>query len=360
MSALYVHIPFCDHICAYCDFAKVFYKSDWVNRYLSALEHEMSEHPMTLFETVFIGGGTPSSLSLVQLERLLKMLEPYTSKVIEYTVELNPESTTKEKLDMLKSYGVNRLSFGVQTTNDSILKVIGRQHRLSDVEQVLELAKEIGFENISFDFMYGLPNQTLEDIHKDLEWIKKQSIQHISYYELILEDNTKLKIDGFKPLDSEMGIRIDELIESTFKLIGLDRYEVSNYALPHFKSKHNMVYWDFKPYVGIGLNASSFYQNTRRQNTKSLTQYLERNFEPSLIALSEDEQRYEYLMVGLRKVSGIVLKDYNDYFHSNVLDDFPVLKEYLDKGLLIQSDTNLFASKEGYLVLNDILVDCLD
>ncbi len=359
IQSLYVHIPFCHHICTYCDFAKVFYKNDWADQYLIALKEEMKTHPTGQFKTIYIGGGTPSALSLEQIKTLLVFLNPYTQNVEEYTVEVNPESASIDKLSLLKQYGVNRLSIGVQTTNNHLLQLVGRKHRMNDVIKVIQDAKAVGFKNISLDFMYGLPNQTLQDIKNDLDWIHQVGVQHISYYELILEDHTKLKVDGYQPISQEMGILIDDLVETTLANHQLKRYEISNYALNGYESKHNLAYWHFDAYIGLGLNASSYYHHQRRQNTKNLSKYLNQQYDPEVISLTMDDERYEYLMVGLRKTEGIDLNVYSQLFNSCLLDDFSVLHDYIKSHHLMLNQSYLSTTKKGYLILNDILVDCL-
>ena len=201
--SLYVHIPFCNEICSYCDFCKVLYQSQWVDDYLDKLDEELYQKEENLLYTIYIGGGTPSSLSCMQLKRLMNMLKYYSYRVKEYTVEVNPESMNEEKLKILYDGGVTRLSIGVQTFQEELLEPLHRRHHNKDVFDLMTKAKEIGFQNISIDMMYGLPYQTQKHIQNDLQIIKSLDIQHISYYSLILEEHTLLDIQHYQPIDEE-------------------------------------------------------------------------------------------------------------------------------------------------------------
>ena len=191
--SLYVHIPFCESICSYCDFCKVYYDQKQSDLYLQRLNEELSQIEQHHLKTIYIGGGTPSALNDEQLEKLMSMLKPYSLKVEEYCMEVNPESMDYYKLKILKKGGINRLSIGVQTFQDHLLKEIDRHHNTIQVKNIIKYAKEIGFDNISIDLMYGLPKQTKEDIQKDIEVLKSLDLQHVSYYSLILEEGTIIK-----------------------------------------------------------------------------------------------------------------------------------------------------------------------
>ena len=191
--SLYVHIPFCESICSYCDFCKVYYDQKQSDLYLQRLNEELSQIEQHHLKTIYIGGGTPSALNDEQLEKLMSMLKTYSLEVEEYCMEVNPESMDYYKLKILKKSGINRLSIGVQTFQDHLLKEIDRHHNTTQVKNIIKYAKEIGFDNISIDLMYGLPKQTKEDIQKDIEVLQTLNLQHVSYYSLILEEGTILK-----------------------------------------------------------------------------------------------------------------------------------------------------------------------
>ena len=217
--SLYVHIPFCESICSYCDFCKVYYDQKQSDLYLQRLNEELSQIEQHHLKTIYIGGGTPSALNDEQLEKLMSMLKTYSLEVEEYCMEVNPESMDYYKLKILKKGGINRLSIGVQTFQDHLLKEIDRHHNTTQVKNIIKYAKEIGFDNISIDLMYGLPKQTKEDIQKDIEVLQTLNLQHVSYYSLILEEGTILKYKNYQPLDEESEYQLTLFIEQELEKI---------------------------------------------------------------------------------------------------------------------------------------------
>lgn len=360
MSSLYVHIPFCNHICSYCDFSKVFYDNDWANKYLDALEFEIRDKCIDeSFDTIYIGGGTPSSLSLEQMERLFSMLKPFSLKTKEYSIEVNPESMNKEKLDLFLKYGINRLSIGVQTFNDEKLKLIDRYHTSHMAIQLINDAIEKGITDINVDLIYGLPTQTLNDLRNDIIVLSSLDISHISIYSLILEDNTILKNKGYKPLDEEDDARWYDLINDELIKNDFTHYEVSNYYRKK-PSIHNLVYWHYKDYEGIGLGAHSLKNGKRYENTRSLSKYLKGNYLMDKMILKKDDQIFEKIMMGLRLLEGININEINCDFDINLLDKyFEPIKKYTELGMLEVENGYLRTTKEGMKFLNTILVDFL-
>ena len=246
--SIYIHIPFCSNICSYCDFAKFYYNSDWVDNYLSSLEKEIKlNYKGEVVDTIYIGGGTPTVLNLNQLEKLLKITNLFNKKNIEFTVETNVDLSL-EKIKLLKKYGVNRISIGVQTVNPKYLKFLNRNHTKEEVINLINLLKEYNF-NINVDLIYAIPGETLEELNEDLDFILSLDVNHISTYSLIIEPHTKLYIDNVSNIDEDLDYEMYKLINK--KLNKYHHYEISNFAKKNYESKHNLVYWNNLNYYGI-------------------------------------------------------------------------------------------------------------
>lgn len=359
-SSLYIHIPFCQQICAYCDFCKVFYNEKQVDDYLAVLKSELQALKITEpLKTIYIGGGTPSSLNDEQLEWLMDIIKPYQSDVTkEVTIEVNPESMDYYKLDILKKGGITRLSIGVETFNDKLLKGINRQHNCSQVERIIRYARKLNFENISIDLMYGLPNQTIEDIKQDLKIVEKLQLQHVSYYSLILEDHTVLKNQDYQPLDEENEALINQLIDDYLSKIGFNKYEISNYAKEGYESLHNLAYWQYDNYYGAGLGASSKIDDCIIEHSRNLNGYLRRQDITTKIVNSKEETMFNHLMMSLRLVKGLDLNDFERRYNLKVIDVYPeAIKKHLALNTLVIDDKYLRCTKESIKFLNTILLD---
>lgn len=320
MRALYVHIPFCHQICFYCDFNKVFFKNQPVDEYIEALGDELNmygkDEAFHTLETVFIGGGTPTSLSAEQLETLLAHIRSVvpTDALREYTIEANPDELTEEKLRVLYDGGVRRLSIGVQSFNDDLLKALGRTHSADDVEGVIETARRVGFTNMSIDLIYGLPEQTLDDWKETLRRALALDLPHYSAYSLIVEPKTvfyNLQKRGalHLPDASVEGDMFTTLME-TMNDAGRVQYEVSNFARPGFESVHNLVYWDNDEYAGVGAGAHGYVDGVRYANIGPLPHYLEtvQKGERPLLTTHDvtlNESMEEEMFLGLRKRTGV-------------------------------------------------------
>ena len=360
-KALYIHIPFCLSICTYCDFSKLYYKKEWVQKYLQALKQEMLQNMVQeTIDTIYIGGGTPSSLDEEDLETLLKMIKPYAKNVLEYSIELNPETMNINKLKLLKKYGVTRLSIGVQTFNEKILKKINRQHSNQQVFGLINRARLLGFEDISIDLMYNLPNQTIQDIQNDLKLVKELNLKHISYYSLILEEHTILYNQDYTSMSDEEEYECNCLIINELKKMGLKRYEISNFAYKGYESLHNLVYWHHYDYYGFGLGAHGFINHKRYYNTRKLTDYFNGIFKIYEEELTLTDLMFETIMLGLRLTQGINIKQFNLEYQVDLLKiyDNPIEKYINQKMLMIENDY-LKATPLGLDFLNDILVDIM-
>lgn len=369
IQAAYLHIPFCTHICHYCDFNKVFVKGQPVAEYLQAMEQEMKEtvaqFPTERLQTIFIGGGTPTALTIEQLDFLFTSIHrslPFAVDRVEFTVEANPNELSREKLQLLKDVGVNRLSIGVQTFDDTLLRQIGRTHQARDVWQAVETAKAVGFTNISIDLIYGLPGQTLEQFRKDLAVAFSLNVPHISAYSLIIEPKTvfyNLMRKGklFLPSQDEEA----EMYEETMKQMqqhGYVQYELSNYARTGFESRHNLTYWNNEYYYGIGAGAHSYVNGIRNVNIGPVKKYIEHIEKGQLPyveqhEVNERERMEEEMFLGLRKIEGVSKQRFYEKFHRSLNDVFgDVIAKQTANGLLEETETHLRLTHRGKLLGN--------
>lgn len=361
IKSLYIHIPFCEHLCDYCDFTKVQYFSLFAEQYINHLKKEMHSYQINKnLKTIYIGGGTPTALEDELFEQLLLMVEPYIKSVEEYTIEANPESLSLHKLQLMKKYGVNRISLGVETTNDEILKAINRHHTFEDVKKAISTAKEVGFDHLNVDLILGLPGTSLEQIQKDLLNLLTLNVQHISCYSLTVHPNTKFFLDGVKePLD-DVNRTYYDLVNQTLESHGFIHYEVSNWAKPGFESKHNYTYWRNEQYYGLGLGASGYIGNQRYTNNRSITSYLKGNYQGDSETLSpKDEMEYQ-IMLNLRTIEGLNLTDFQQSFGVNLFESKKEEIERLIKlHLLILKDNRLIPTYEGMMVLDQIILSLI-
>jgi oxygen-independent coproporphyrinogen-3 oxidase len=275
LNSIYIHIPFCKKICNYCDFCKIYYDENTAEKYLESLKKEIESYSINgTYKTIYIGGGTPSSLSITLLEKLfsylknIKLVDDY-----EFTFECNIDDITEEKLRLLKDNRVNRLSIGVETINRDLQKFINRLHTKEEITNKITISKKY-FSNINIDLIYAIPGETLEILKEDLDFITNFNINHISLYSLIIEEHTKLYIDNVKPIDDNLDYEMYYYIINYLKEKGYKHYEVSNFAKEGYQSIHNLTYWNNNKYYGLGLGASGYINNTRYNNTRSITKYL--------------------------------------------------------------------------------------
>ncbi|MDY0100924.1 MAG: radical SAM family heme chaperone HemW [Bacilli bacterium] len=360
INSLYIHIPFCEHLCHYCDFAKLFYDENLANKYLDVLFSEIDSYQIKKVKTIYIGGGTPSSLNISQLEKLLKKVTPFLSAGGEFSFELNVENITLEKLKLLKFYGVNRLSIGVQSTNLEILKSLNRQHSFVEVEKNYYLARELGFNNISLDLIYGTPKQNIEILEKDLENLLKLNPEHLSIYELSIHPNTVFYLNNIKPLDEDESRKQYNLILKILRNRGYKRYEIANFAKPNYQSKHNLTYWQNKNYYGVGLGAHGYIKNLRYQNTKSLTKYLKGEiiYEKEILSL-EDEEKY-FWITNLRLEEGFKIDEYiSRYGKKRFQRRIDQLKQTGLFKYMIKSNNQVRLNDDGLMLLDYLLIEII-
>lgn len=361
MISVYIHIPFCHSICSYCDFCKLYYDKKMVTNYLDALEKEIkSTYRGEQVRTIYIGGGTPSSLDIDELNKLFSILDIFDkSQLEEYTIECNIENVTEEKLKLFKEANINRLSIGVQTFNDKLLKMLERNHNKETVFSVVEKAKSLGFDNINLDLIYGINGETLDDLKSDVEMYLKLGVSHVSLYSLIIEPHTKLYIKKIDEIDEDLNSTMYDYINKTLKDSGYIHYEISNYAKPGYESKHNLVYWHNEHYYGFGLGAASFIDNSRYENTRNLTSYLSGIYKISDNILSDKEMMENEMILGLRLTSGVDKNVFYKKYHKKIEDVFNV-REMIDKQMLIDTDDSLYIPENKLFISNEVLIEFID
>ncbi|MBQ9072146.1 MAG: radical SAM family heme chaperone HemW [Bacilli bacterium] len=358
IKSVYIHIPFCDTICSYCDFCKFIKNSDWIEKYLIILEQEInSKYEGEIINTIYIGGGTPSCLNIEELNELFNIIKIFNkSKTLEFTFECNIENITEDKLKLLYENGVNRLSIGIQTFNNNYLKFLNRNHNKEDIIEKINLAKEIGFENINIDLIYALPNQTLEELSNDIDEFLKLDITHISTYSLIIEPNTKVFIESYKNIDEDLDYEMYKLICNKLKDNGYNHYEISNFSKSGYESKHNLTYWNNNEYYGFGLGASGYIDNIRYDNTRSFNKYLNGEYIKKSHELDIKETIENEFILGLRKINGINKEDFKSKYNKDI-KSIEVVNKLLKEDKLLENEKNIYINPDYIYVSNDILIE---
>jgi len=356
-NALYVHVPFCQHLCHYCDFTKLLYDEKKAELYVDQLIAEIHGYGITPVATIYIGGGTPTALSLTQLEKLLNAVAPLLEPGAEFTVEANIENATREKLLLLQKYGVNRLSLGVESMHDEILASMNRHHTAKEAVETVRLAQILGFKNINVDLIYGLPETDLSIIREDLNKMLALNVDHISTYALLVAPHTVFFAHHVAEPTQEVAREQYDLILTTLRRAGYERYEVSNFARNGKQSKHNLVYWNDEEYYGVGLGASGYLDGVRYTNTKNLTKYLAGNYidqKETITPLIEEEN---FLMLKLRLAHGFTKADYRERFDTEFNAKYKEEVERLvKKGLLIDEPERVRCTDDGIMLLDYVLL----
>lgn len=366
----YIHIPFCEHICYYCDFNKVFLEGQPVDEYLELLLREMdlqlAQTPIDQAPTLYVGGGTPTALTAQQLDRLLGgIVQRFPMNTVEeFTVEANPGDLTVDKLKVMQNYGVDRLSMGVQTFDDRLLKKIGRKHTADDVYQTMAFLEKADFRNVSIDLIYALPGQSLASFRDTLKRALDLDLPHYSLYSLILENKTmfmnwvrqgRLEL----PDQEEEGQMFEETIKAMEKA-GRKQYEVSNFALPGHESKHNTVYWHNQHYFGFGAGASGYLGNRRYKNYGPIQHYL-KPLRQGILPVMENEvltrenQMEEEMFLGLRLKEGVSFQRFQEKFQRSLESVYgDVLSTEAKAGHLVVENGSVRLTAQGLLIGNDI------
>lgn len=367
--SLYIHIPFCKQRCFYCDFPTFAGKERFREEYIDALIKEIKEKCMNYrIKTIFIGGGTPSHLESQELEKLLSVVKTLNlTKDIEYSMECNPGTLTKEKLLVMKKYGINRISFGLQSCNNKLLKEIGRIHTFEEFLENYNLARSSGFDNINVDLMYGLPNLTVELWRDTLNKICELRPEHISAYSLIIEEGTafyKLYEKDKLNLPSEDDERVmDKLTKDILKENGYHQYEISNYSLEGMECEHNKVYWSQEEYIGVGTASTSYINRCRMSNINNIREYIEKiNSSQNIIAEehsnSIEDEMEEFVFMGLRMILGIDLSLFKKKFGVDIRSIYEkVMEKNIRDGLLKVEEGRMFLTEKGVELSNSVMSD---
>lgn len=375
MTSAYIHIPFCEHICFYCDFNKVFIEGQPVDDYIESLIKEIrltkAKFPSDNTETIYIGGGTPTSLSASQLDVLLKGVReelPFKDGD-EFTVEANPGDLTLEKLKVLQNYGVNRVSMGVQSFNDRLLKKIGRKHSAKDVYDTMKIFEAANFDNISIDLIFALPNQTIEDFEDTLNQALSLDLPHYSMYSLILENKTmfynwarqgRLHLPGIDVEGDMFELAIDKMTKA-----GRHQYEVSNFAKPGKESQHNLIYWNNEHYYGLGAGASGYLGNIRYKNHGPIQHYLKplENDELPIITIEElsiENQMEEEMFLGLRKTEGVSIKKFEQKFNRSLDTVYgKTIQQLIEEKLIKKENDYVSLTSKGLILGNEVFKEFL-
>ncbi|HEO5648235.1 TPA: oxygen-independent coproporphyrinogen III oxidase [Streptococcus agalactiae] len=366
-TSAYVHIPFCTQICYYCDFSKVFIKNQPVDAYLQALIREFRSYDITELRTLYIGGGTPTSISAVQLDYLLTELsrDLNLNTLEEFTIEANPGDLTVDKIEVLQKSAVNRVSLGVQTFNDKHLKRIGRSHNEAQIYSTIDALKTAGFQNISIDLIYALPGQTMDDVRSNVAKALSLNIPHLSLYSLILEHHTvfmnKMRRGKLHLPTEDLEAEMFEYIISEMERNGFEHYEISNFTKPGFESRHNLMYWDNVEYYGVGAGASGYLDGIRYRNRGPTQHYLkgvsEGNARLSEEVLSKNEMMEEELFLGLRKKEGVSIGKFEQKFGTSFEKRYgQIVQELQSDGLLKENNGFIQMTKKG-LFLGDTVAE---
>lgn len=351
MLGLYIHIPFCKQKCFYCDFFSVNYNNSLADKYISSIINHSKKYKNTKIDTIYIGGGTPSVLSVKQIKTLLENISKIfnINKIKEFTFELNPESATKEKLQLLKNLGVNRLSIGLQSVDDKDLKQLGRIHNFKTFSNAFNMAKKAGFENINLDLIYGLPNQTLKEWEKVLKKALKFNSAHISLYPLAIEQDTKFYLNGTSTDDEVQRLMYDKSVKMLEKSNYI-HYEISNWAKKGKESIHNSNYWRNFEYIGLGAGACGYYNKTRYKNIANIQKYIENpNILQEKELVSSKTKETEAIILGLR-----LLKEGIDMSKFENKKNIENLKKLLNENILIKNKNIIKIHKNYVYTSNSI------
>ena len=353
IEALYIHIPFCAHLCDYCDFPKLQYFRNFASDYLISLKRELDSYNIDReqIKSIYVGGGTPTALEDDLFLELLKIIKPYNVGVEEYTFEANPESLTESKIKLLKEYGVNRISLGVQSTDNRVLNAINRKHSYSDVVKAINLLQQYDITNINVDLILGLPHSSKKLLINDLERLTSLGIKHLSCYALTIHPHTVLFNKGYQELDDEQMREYYDIVNDFLSEKGFIHYEVSNWSKPGYESKHNYTYWRNDQYYGVGLGASGYIDDIRYKNTVNLDKYLKGEcIQEKEIVTPKDKLTYQ-IMLNLRTNEGLDV--------SFVKDKEDAIKELISGDLLKLENNRLIPTYEGMMVLDQIVLQLI-
>lgn len=350
-------MPFCRTICSYCDFCHQVYRTSAADAWLKALGQEMDAAKINdRLATIYLGGGTPTALDETRLEQLFRLIEPYSHEVMEYTVEVNPESFTPAKAALFKKYGVTRASIGYQTDEESMLKLMNRNHTAEDVGTCMELLRAAGITDLSLDIMYGLPGQTTDRMKESVLHAVSFHPTHLSLYSLQIEESTVFGRTGVQPVSEETEADMYDWICTVLPEYGYHQYEISNFSKPGFESKHNLVYWNYGDFYGLSCGASGKEGDCRYDKPRSLQAYIRDPYHKEEIPLDRADRMFEYLMMGLRKTDGISASGFHETFGVSVESVYGTqLDQLFREQLLKREGDRIFCSVYGFHILNTVL-----
>lgn len=352
IESLYIHIPFCNKICTYCDFCKMYANDESIKKYLEALSNEIDTYYVNdILKTIYIGGGTPSVLEKEELDYLFTILSNLKKdKDCEFTFECNLNDIDEFLLKYLKENGINRLSIGVESFNKNILKILGREYNF-DIKERIMLCKKY-FSNINIDLIYGINGQTMDDLKNDLERFIQLDVEHISIYSLILEDHTILKINNYQEIDEDLNREMYDYICKYLKEKGYNHYEISNFSKEGFESKHNLNYWNNGKYYGFGLGASGYIDDIRYTNTRSFTKYVNGKYRYAIDHITKRIDMENFMILGLRKIKGVSNTDFKSRYNKDIKDIFNISKLEEREGYYFINENNLYISNH---ILQDFI-----
>lgn len=369
---LYIHIPFCESKCYYCDFYSITkadkeIKSVYVESLIKELKIYKNKIDGDTFDTIFIGGGTPSAIDAEIYSKMFEYLynQDLVKEDAEITMEINPKNRGLDYLNKIKKNGVNRLSVGIQTFNDEILKVIGRNHNKVEAERFLESVNNAGFENLSCDLIFNLPLQKFKHIKRDVDILEKFFAKHISLYSLKVNPNTKMneivKKDTYKLMEDEEERDIYYLARNYMNSKGYKQYEISNFAKKGYESKHNLKYWDRNEFIGIGASAHSFLENKRYSNISNVDEYIKSINNCKLPIdyeeyINKEDALWEFLILGLRKSEGVNIKEIEAMFNISFSKYKEIINKLNEEGLLKRTKENIKLTKKGMDLSNYVFV----
>lgn len=366
IEGLYIHIPFCEKICVYCDFHKEIAKEEKKEQYIHRLIQSMKDHHTSLqsLKTIYIGGGTPSNIHYDLLKELLETIQNYMDidTLEEYTIESNPNDITLKRAQLYKDYGINRVSLGVQSFDDQILKAMNRSHQRQDIDKSIAYLRQAGITNISIDLIFGFPNQRLDQVEQDLKEALKLQIPHISYYALILEEKSIMyhlvKQGKLRVVDEELDYLMYNRIIDTLTNHGYIHYEISNFAKAGFASKHNLLYWQQADYLGLGSGAHSYVEQKRFQVLPNVTKYIDSKEDDACISYYPSYPLEDALLFGLRVLKGLHIPSLEEKHKCKLFTRYPRLRNFIEDGLLVYEEDYLRFTKKG-LMLSNIVFEAI-
>lgn len=357
VESAYLHVPFCKSICAYCDFFRYGSSETLQEEWLKQVSADLEALDLASLKTFYIGGGTPSALSPSQLERLLAVIASRTPQLEEFTMEINPDCFDEEKLRICMKYGINRLSIGVQSMDDTLLQAMNRRHNVQMVHEVIKLCKAHGLVNLSIDLIYALPDQSLSKWQETLREAVALDVPHISLYALSIEPNSLYGRKQVQKADDELEADEYEWAIAFLTEHGYRQYEVSNFAKAGYESRHNLAYWHYDDFYGIGCGASGKEKHIRYDNERNLMAYLKGMRAKETITLSKEEEMFEFLMMGLRLCDGISLSVFENRFACSFFDVYQEAYAKLSaQGLLVNEGDRIKTTPQGLHLLHEVLL----